>query len=208
MKRETSSDPVCYPENNPNHISASPDDSRSQQSLSSTNWNIIKSLKKKFVYSFLALLGLRCCPRAFSSCPIRGLSFSCSAPGFSLQPLPLLWNMGSRVHGLQQLCAWAPLLLSMWDLPGLGTEPVSPALGGFFTTEPPGKPLKSFFFLSAYLFGSLDLSCSMWDLPCGTWALTWLWLVAWQSSTRLEALGFQCLSQGLNLCPLHWKAHS
>ena len=27
------------------------------------------------------------------------------------------------------------------DLPGLGIEPVSPALtGGFFTTEPPGKP--------------------------------------------------------------------
>ena len=30
----------------------------------------------------------------------------------------------------------------MWDLPGPGTKPVSPALaGGFFTTEPPGKLL-------------------------------------------------------------------
>ena len=29
----------------------------------------------------------------------------------------------------------------MWDPPGLGIEPMSPALaGGFFTTEPPGKP--------------------------------------------------------------------
>jgi len=29
----------------------------------------------------------------------------------------------------------------MRDLPGPGIEPVSPALtGGFFTTEPPGKP--------------------------------------------------------------------
>ena len=28
----------------------------------------------------------------------------------------------------------------MWDLPGPGVKPVSPALaGGFFTTEPPGK---------------------------------------------------------------------
>ena len=28
----------------------------------------------------------------------------------------------------------------MWDLPGPGLEPVSPALaGGFLTTEPPGK---------------------------------------------------------------------
>ena len=29
----------------------------------------------------------------------------------------------------------------MWDLPESGIEPESPALpGGFFTTEPPGKP--------------------------------------------------------------------
>ena len=35
------------------------------------------------------------------------------------------------------------MLQGMWDLPGPGMEPVSPALGGgFFTTEPPGKPRK------------------------------------------------------------------
>ena len=29
----------------------------------------------------------------------------------------------------------------MWDLPGPGIEPMSPALaGGFLTTAPPGKP--------------------------------------------------------------------
>ena len=29
----------------------------------------------------------------------------------------------------------------MWDLPGPGIKPMSPALaGGFFTTEPPGTP--------------------------------------------------------------------
>ena len=33
----------------------------------------------------------------------------------------------------------------MWDLPGSGTEPVSPALaGGFSTTAPPGKPKSSY----------------------------------------------------------------
>ena len=33
------------------------------------------------------------------------------------------------------------MLHGMWDLPGSGTESVSPALvGGFFTAEPPGKP--------------------------------------------------------------------
>ena len=33
----------------------------------------------------------------------------------------------------------------MWDLPGLGHEPVSPAsAGGLSTTVPPGKPPPSF----------------------------------------------------------------
>ena len=34
----------------------------------------------------------------------------------------------------------------MWDLPGPGIEPMTPALaGGFLTTEPPGKSPKAFF---------------------------------------------------------------
>ena len=34
----------------------------------------------------------------------------------------------------------------MWDLPGQGLEPVSPAMaGGFLTTAPPGKPLLNCF---------------------------------------------------------------
>ena len=34
----------------------------------------------------------------------------------------------------------------MWDLPGPGLGPVSPALaGGFLTTAPPGKPCKYIF---------------------------------------------------------------
>ena len=33
------------------------------------------------------------------------------------------------------------MLRGMWDLPGPGLEPVSPALAGrFLTTAPPGKP--------------------------------------------------------------------
>ena len=35
----------------------------------------------------------------------------------------------------------------MWDLPGPGLEPVSPALaGGFLTTAPPGKPDINFYY--------------------------------------------------------------
>ena len=45
-----------------------------------------------------------------------------------------LWRTGS-------LWPTGWFLCSIWDLPRLETEPVSPVLaGGFFTTEPPGKP--------------------------------------------------------------------
>ena len=43
-------------------------------------------------------------------------------------------------HRLGSCGTQAQLLRSMWDLPGSGIEPVSPALaGGFLTTAPPGK---------------------------------------------------------------------
>ena len=45
-------------------------------------------------------------------------------------------------HRLSSCGAWALLLRSMYDLPGPGIGPMSPALeGGFLTTGPPGKSL-------------------------------------------------------------------
>ena len=101
---------------------------------------------------------------------VRGLSlvaasrgyFLLQCAGFSLQWLLLcaehrLWarvsavvarrlsSCGSRAleHRLSSCGTWAQLLRSMWDLPGPGLEPVSPALAGrFLTTVPPGKPRK------------------------------------------------------------------
>ena len=101
-----------------------------------------------FIYSFLAALGLRCCARAFSSCSERGLLFvRCVV--FSLRWLLLLrsWALGARAsvvvaRGLSSCgsralerrlssCGTRDLLLrGMWDLPGPGLEPVSPALIG------------------------------------------------------------------------------
>ena len=86
----------------------------------------------------MAVLGLRFCARAFSSCGKRGPLFiavrgplAIAAPpvaGHRLQTLRLS-SCGSR----------AQLLRGMWDLPGPGLEPVSPALAGrFSTTVPPG----------------------------------------------------------------------
>ena len=74
--------------------------------------------------------------------------------GFSLRWLLLLRSTGSRCAGfsscgsqalerrLSSCGARASLLCGMWDLPGPGLEPVSPALaGGFLTTVPPEKSL-------------------------------------------------------------------
>ena len=47
-------------------------------------------------------------------------------------------------HRLRGCGAQAWLSCGVWDPPGPGIEPVSPALAGrFFTTEPLGKPLNS-----------------------------------------------------------------
>ena len=74
-----------------------------------------------------------------------------------LQWLLLLRSTGSRRVGFSSCDSWALehrlsscgaralLLRSMWDLPGPGLQPVSPALaGGFLTTAPPGKSLPGF----------------------------------------------------------------
>ena len=65
--------------------------------------------------------------RGFSSCGSRALECRLS-------------SCGSRAQRLR----------GMWDLPGPGLEPVSPALaGGFFTPAPPGKP-QDWWFLRAH----------------------------------------------------------
>ena len=46
-----------------------------------------------------------------------------------------------RTRRLSGHGSWAQPLRGMWDLPGPGHEPVSPAsAGGLSTTPPPGKP--------------------------------------------------------------------
>ena len=56
-------------------------------------------------------------------------------------------------HRLNSCGSQAQLLRGMWDLPGSGIELVSLALaGGFFTTEPPGKPRINFFFFRIKYF--------------------------------------------------------
>ena len=88
----------------------------------------------------MAVLGLRFCARAFSSCGKRGplfiavrgpLTIAASLVAEHRLQTRRLSNCGSRAQQLR----------GMWDLPRPRFEPVSPALAGrFSTTVPPGKP--------------------------------------------------------------------
>ena len=114
----------------------------------------------KFITSlFSAVLGLRCsagfslvaasggCSRAVGvgvgvgvgpSLQWRLLVLSPSSGARGFQKLWLLGALEHRLHSCGSL-AWIPC--GTWDLPGPGATPSPPALaGGFFTTEPPGKP--------------------------------------------------------------------
>ena len=89
---------------------------------------------------FMAVLGLRFCARAFSSCGKRGPLFITvrGPPTIAASPVAerrlqtrRLSNCGSR----------AQLFCGTWDPPRPGLEPVSPALAGRLSTAaPPGKP--------------------------------------------------------------------
>ena len=80
--------------------------------------------------------------------------FSCCeawAPGAQASSVVAVCGLGgchfwALEHKLSSCGAGAQLFLGMWDLLVSGIEAVSSALaGGFFTTEPPGKPLTFIF---------------------------------------------------------------
>ena len=67
-----------------------------------------------------------------------------------------LSNCGSQAveHRLSSCGTQALLVHGMWDIPGPGLEPVSPALaGGSLTTASPGKSLFVDFLMMAILTG-------------------------------------------------------
>ena len=92
----------------------------------------------------MAVLGLRFCARAFSSCGKWGPLFI-TAHGLIIIAASLVAEHRLQTRRLSNCGSRAQLLRGMWDLPRAGLEPVSPALAGrFSTTAPPGKPLWCF----------------------------------------------------------------
>ena len=88
----------------------------------------------------MAVLGLRFCARALSSCGKWGPLFIAVRGPLTIAA-SLVAEHRLQTRRLSSCGSRAQLLRGMWDLPGPGFEPVSPALaGGFLTTAPPGKP--------------------------------------------------------------------
>ena len=101
---------------------------------------LLISFKFYLFILFMAVLGLRFCARAFSSCGKWGPLFI-TVHGPLTIAAPLVAEHRLLTRRLSNCGSRAQLLRGMWDLPRPGLEPVSPALaGGFLTTAPPGKP--------------------------------------------------------------------
>ena len=80
------------------------------------------SFFSRFIYLFSAVLGLRCCAWAFSSCGNQGLLCSCGAQashrgGFSC------CRAQAFARGPRGCGTWALLLSGMWILPDQGLNP-------------------------------------------------------------------------------------
>ena len=109
----------------------------------------------KFIYLFLAVLGLCFCERAFCSCGQRGPLFIVVCRPLNIAA-SLVVEHRLQTRRLSSCGSRAQLLRGMWDLPRPGLEPMSPALAGTFsTTAPRGKPL----FVCFLLFVFLILTC-------------------------------------------------
>ena len=88
----------------------------------------------------MAVLGLRFCARAFSSCGDQGPLFI-TVRGPLTIAASLVAEHRLQTRRLSNCGSRAQLLRGIWDLPRPGLEPVSPALAGrLSTTVPPGKP--------------------------------------------------------------------
>ena len=99
------------------------------------------SIGEFFIFLFMAVLGLRFCARAFSSCGERGPLFI-TVRGPLTIAASLVAEHRLLTCRLSSCGSRTQLLHGVWDPPRPGLEPVSPALAGrLSTTAPPGKPI-------------------------------------------------------------------
>ena len=107
----------------------------------------------------MAVLGLRCCARAFSSCGKRGPLFIAVRGPLTIVASPVAEHR-LQTRRLSSCGSRAQLLRVMWDPPRPGLEPMSPALAGrFSTTAPPGKPLYKQFLNNNNVWVHIQTAC-------------------------------------------------
>ena len=93
----------------------------------------------------MAVLGLRFCARAFSSCGKWGPLFIAVRGPLTIAASPVAEHR-LQTRRLSSRGPRAQSLRGTWDPPRPGLEPVSPALAGRLpTTAPPGKPVTDTF---------------------------------------------------------------
>ena len=103
----------------------------------------------------MAVLDLRFCARAFSSCGKWGPLFLAVHGPLTIAASPVAEHR-LQMRRLSNCGSQAQLLHGMWDLPRPGLEPVFPALAGrFSTTVPPGKPLQHLLFVDFLMMAIL-----------------------------------------------------
>ena len=107
---------------------------------------------------FVAVHGLSLvvASRGHSSC--SALASHCSGLSCCGARAPGVRASAVVARGLSSCGAWAQFVHGMWDPPGPGIKPVSPALAGrFSTTVPPGKSLVLSFEIGKYEFSNFVL---------------------------------------------------
>ena len=93
----------------------------------------------------MAVLGLRFCVRAFSSCSKWGPLFIAVRGPLTIAA-SLVAEHRLQTRRLSSCGSRAQLLRGTWDPPRPGLEPESPAsVGRLSTTAPPGKPFMTTF---------------------------------------------------------------
>ena len=125
----------------------------------------------------MAVLGLRFCARAFSSCGKWGPLFIAVRGPLTIAA-SLVAEHRPQTRRLSSCGSRAQLLRGMWDPPRPGLEPVSPALAGrLSTTAPPGKPEGENFKSAKHQYLTMKFSKSLlrtnsWDLQFGLWNIS------------------------------------
>ena len=171
-------------------------------------------------FLFMAVLGLRFCARAFSSCGKWGPLFIAVRGPLITAASPVVEHR-LQTHRVSNCGSRAQPLRSMRDPPRPGLEPTSPALAGrLWTTAPPGKPSLIFLMFYNYILFSFFLNVMssnqsftsvnsfsikyVWGLPSPKdMAVLWNWIFFSREREKRQAAEALCGFQTFPVVPVH-----